>query len=212
MEIVHWGDCKECYAATTYWYALPGATSNRLPQPEEAVRPIHEQVLTYRIDHAVECEGMKIVAKSPDLATVVQSVGGLEGDWSEGRAVIRAWPSRRRFRRALFSRQREEHTGAVRDQELGLRHLAFQRQRPAPAPTTTLGPRGHRPVARFRWACSSRKTVDLSCVSKWLVPIRNRRTANPSSASMRSLLPRHNDKTRNKHVQEYDETRNAGGD
>jgi hypothetical protein len=40
MEIWHWKDCKVNYAATTYWYALPGATSNRVPQPEEAVAPI----------------------------------------------------------------------------------------------------------------------------------------------------------------------------
>ena len=40
MEVWHWADCKVGYAATTYWYALPGATHNRLPQPEEAAAPI----------------------------------------------------------------------------------------------------------------------------------------------------------------------------
>lgn len=40
MEVWHWADCLVCYAATTYWYALPGATSNRGPLPEEASRPI----------------------------------------------------------------------------------------------------------------------------------------------------------------------------
>ena len=40
MEVWHQKDCKVGYAATTYWYALPGATSNRGPSPDEAVRPI----------------------------------------------------------------------------------------------------------------------------------------------------------------------------
>ena len=42
MEVWHWKDCKVGYAATTYWYALPGATSNREPQPDEATSPIPE--------------------------------------------------------------------------------------------------------------------------------------------------------------------------
>ncbi|HLK60753.1 MAG TPA: glycoside hydrolase family 172 protein [Chthonomonadaceae bacterium] len=40
MEVWHWADTNVAYAATTYWYALPGATSNRGPSPEEAERPI----------------------------------------------------------------------------------------------------------------------------------------------------------------------------
>jgi hypothetical protein len=40
MEIWHWKDVKVNYAVTSYWYALPGATSNRAPQPEEAAAPI----------------------------------------------------------------------------------------------------------------------------------------------------------------------------
>lgn len=40
MEVWHWADTNVAYAATTYWYALPDATSNRAPSPEEAMRPI----------------------------------------------------------------------------------------------------------------------------------------------------------------------------
>lgn len=40
MEVWHPKACQVGYAATTYWYALPGATSNRGPLPEEATRPI----------------------------------------------------------------------------------------------------------------------------------------------------------------------------
>jgi hypothetical protein len=36
LEIWHWSATTVGYAATTYWYARPGATSNRPPMPEEA--------------------------------------------------------------------------------------------------------------------------------------------------------------------------------
>ena len=42
MEIWHWQATTVAYAATTYWYALPGATSNRPPAPDEATRPFLE--------------------------------------------------------------------------------------------------------------------------------------------------------------------------
>jgi hypothetical protein len=40
LEIWHWKATSMAYAATTYWYALPGATCNRLPDDAEAARPI----------------------------------------------------------------------------------------------------------------------------------------------------------------------------
>ena len=36
MEVWNWADCKVAYAVTTYWYGLPGVTSNRGSAPEEA--------------------------------------------------------------------------------------------------------------------------------------------------------------------------------
>ena len=42
MEIWHWAACKMDYAVATYWYGLPGATSNRGPEPEEAAAPLRE--------------------------------------------------------------------------------------------------------------------------------------------------------------------------
>lgn len=83
MEIWHWGDCKVCYAVATYWYALPGATSDRPPTPDEAARPLHDKPEPL-LRNAVECERMQIVAKSADLATGVQSAGLSRGEWSEG--------------------------------------------------------------------------------------------------------------------------------
>jgi len=37
MEVWHWKNCQVAYAAATYWYARPGATSNRGPLPAEAL-------------------------------------------------------------------------------------------------------------------------------------------------------------------------------
>ena len=40
MEIWHSADCREDYAVGTFWYARPGATHNRLPQPGDAGSPL----------------------------------------------------------------------------------------------------------------------------------------------------------------------------
>ena len=42
MEIWDWEATKLGYSAATFWYARPGATSNRKPMPEEAASPIVE--------------------------------------------------------------------------------------------------------------------------------------------------------------------------
>lgn len=40
MEVWHWANCNVAYAVATHWYAVPGATSNRGPEPGEAARGI----------------------------------------------------------------------------------------------------------------------------------------------------------------------------
>jgi hypothetical protein len=40
LEIWHWEATTMAYAATTYWYARPGATCNRPPDLKEATRPV----------------------------------------------------------------------------------------------------------------------------------------------------------------------------
>ena len=92
IEIWHWADCKVTYAAATYWYALPGAASNRGPEPEEAAAPIPEtpdRARRRRIPGAVECETMQVAAKSDGLAVETQDVGALEvGSWSDGKQMF----------------------------------------------------------------------------------------------------------------------------
>jgi hypothetical protein len=92
IEIWHWADCKVAYAAATYWYALPGARSNRGPAPEEATAPIPEtsdRARRRKIPGAVECETMQVVAKSAGLAVETQDVGALQvGSWSDGKQMF----------------------------------------------------------------------------------------------------------------------------
>ena len=80
MEVWHWQPVTVAYAATTYWYGLPGATSNRGPAPEMArvFRP--ERPKPPKVEGAVEGEDLKIVEKTGDGTTEVQSGAGFK--WS----------------------------------------------------------------------------------------------------------------------------------
>ena len=92
IEIWHWADCKVNYAVTTYWYALPGATCNVKPMPEEAVAPIPASPGLERrkkIAGAIECETMKVVAQSDGVKLSTQEVDALpEGSWSDGKQLF----------------------------------------------------------------------------------------------------------------------------
>lgn len=82
MEVWHWADCNEGYAATTFVYARPGAFDNRPPQPEEAMRgaldppPLPPPPPPYKIAGAIECEEMSVTAHSKDLDFGSQEMGG----------------------------------------------------------------------------------------------------------------------------------------
>ncbi len=80
MEIWDWADCKVGYSAATFWYARPGATSNRVPSPQDAIAPLPET--TGSINGAIECEDMKVLTKSDGLQVSTQSAGLTEGSWS----------------------------------------------------------------------------------------------------------------------------------
>jgi hypothetical protein len=84
MEVWHWADCKVSYAVATYWYALPGATHNRLPQHAEAIEAIPQVPPPLKIAGAVECETMEALAKSPGVVVETQSGGLSAGEWSGG--------------------------------------------------------------------------------------------------------------------------------
>ena len=84
MEVWNWADCKVAYAATTYWYGLPGAKSNRGPEPQEAAREIPSVPPTPKIAGAIECEKLKIVAKSENTPVEPQTGALSDGEWSGG--------------------------------------------------------------------------------------------------------------------------------
>lgn len=88
MEVWHWADCEIGLAGTTFFYAVPGATNNRPPDPESAARgivPVPPPPPPYRIEGAIECEDMEL--RSVVRATAApQAMRGFGRDsWSGDR-------------------------------------------------------------------------------------------------------------------------------
>jgi hypothetical protein len=82
LEIWHWSATTVAYAATTYWYARPGAVSNRVPEPDQARRPIPPG------GELVEGEAMEIRAKTggvTELQTEARWSGGKQLWWRDGK-------------------------------------------------------------------------------------------------------------------------------
>jgi hypothetical protein len=95
MELIAWKPTTLTYAATTCWYAFPGATSNVQPQPREAALPIPtlaEAIAASappRKPGAIECETMKVRAKSGDFPVGEQDMDPFGGErWSNGRHLL----------------------------------------------------------------------------------------------------------------------------
>ena len=81
MEVWHWKSCDVAYAAASYWYARPGATSNREPLPDEARRPIPGPPEPKRVEGALDAERLKIVAKTGGVTEVQRiPIYGWSGD------------------------------------------------------------------------------------------------------------------------------------
>ena len=96
IELIAWKPTTLTYAATTYWYAFPGASSNVQPQPREAALALptlaeavaQTQAAQPRKPGALECETMKMAAKSGDMKTFSQDMGNWGGEkWSGGRQL-----------------------------------------------------------------------------------------------------------------------------
>ena len=128
MEIWDWAATKLAYSVGTFWYARPGAGSNRRPMPEEAARPIPELPAKFKVAGAVECEQMKIVAK-------VEGLAGRDANrhprMEQRHPTLRPRQQGWRLCRAAYSGRSHgaEEDRLARHQELGLRHPAVQRQR-----------------------------------------------------------------------------------
>lgn len=91
MEIWHWKACEVGYAATTYFYAMPGAQVNRKPDPVAAGAPIVQPPPLpppFSIPGVLEAESLKVVAKSPDLTVVRQDMRGFAARTWSGEAHL----------------------------------------------------------------------------------------------------------------------------
>jgi hypothetical protein len=83
IEVWHWKKSDIVYAATTQFYAMPGATTNRKPQPEDSGRDIVQPPPPFRVPGAIEAEQLKVVSHSE--GTAVGPQGGFGPDlWSGG--------------------------------------------------------------------------------------------------------------------------------
>ena len=96
MELIAWKPTTLTYAATTYWYAFPGATSSVPPQPQQAALPIPTLAdaiaaasAASRKPGAIECESMKVPAKSGDFFVGDQDMQPFGGErWSNGHQLL----------------------------------------------------------------------------------------------------------------------------
>jgi hypothetical protein len=95
MELISWKPMSLIYAATTYWYAMPGVSSNVQPQPREAALPVPtlaEAIAASappRKPGAIECETMKVLTKSGGFFVGEQNMDPFGGEqWSTGRHLL----------------------------------------------------------------------------------------------------------------------------
>ncbi len=94
MELMSWKPMSLTYAATTYFYAFPGAATNLKPQPEDAAAPIPtlEAAQLARRKHipgAIECEKVKITAKSEGMPAEPQDMSLWDSArWSQGHHLV----------------------------------------------------------------------------------------------------------------------------
>ncbi len=86
MEVWHWEDTNVGYAATTYYYARPGAKDNRRPVDAEIRRGILSPPPLpppFAVENAIECESLPVSGHSEDLTFGPQNMRGFARNaWS----------------------------------------------------------------------------------------------------------------------------------
>jgi hypothetical protein len=95
LELISWKPTTLTYAATTYWYALAGATANRPPQPEAATLPVPTlaDAIAARVPRhfpgAIEGEKLKVIKRSGDFVVREQDMADFDGPlWSSGAHLL----------------------------------------------------------------------------------------------------------------------------
>ena len=84
MEVWHWAAVNVAYAATTYWYGMPGATAEPGPAPDEVKRGIPGPPQPVKVAGTLEGEQLKILEKTGG-ETEAQQVD--QYGWSGGRQL-----------------------------------------------------------------------------------------------------------------------------
>jgi hypothetical protein len=94
MEVWHWAEKIEVnYAATSYWYARPGAGDDFRPAGARVLRHIPEPPPPFKIAGAIEAEQMKFLAMSNRFDIDPQLMAEYpDGKWS-GNAQLWARPT-----------------------------------------------------------------------------------------------------------------------
>ncbi|MES2657614.1 MAG: glycoside hydrolase family 172 protein [Verrucomicrobiota bacterium] len=96
IELISWKPTTLTYAATTHWYAFPGASTNLTPQPAAAVAPVPTLAEAIAAaanaslrPGAIECETLKILTKSGDFFVGGQDMEPFGGErWSSGHQLL----------------------------------------------------------------------------------------------------------------------------
>ena len=94
IELISWAPTELTYAATTYFYAFPGIRSNVQPQPADATARIPtlaeaQAARAKRIPGAIECEKLKVVAKSEGMPAEPQDMSPWDNArWSQGHHLV----------------------------------------------------------------------------------------------------------------------------
>jgi len=92
FELISWKPTKLIYATTTYWYAFPGATANVKPLPHAAALPpltLADAIAASHRPGAIECEKLKVLAKSGGFPVNEQDMEPFGGErWSGGAQLL----------------------------------------------------------------------------------------------------------------------------
>ncbi len=84
MECWHWDpNVTVNYAATSYWYARPGATDDFEPVDAKVLQNIPSPPPPFKIDGALEGESLKVLGKSSDFPLGTPGHAGVRGEQME---------------------------------------------------------------------------------------------------------------------------------
>src|SRR5262249_33259812 len=84
MELWHWTpNAQVPYAATSYWYARPGATDDFREPDAKVLQAIPEAPALFRLAGVIEGEKLKVLGKSSEFPVTQQEMSEYpHGKWS----------------------------------------------------------------------------------------------------------------------------------